>query len=140
MTEVIDLDSLLKESVLQQEARKLNRRTGTNPRPTQLAAVSSEVQETAALLRQWDAKREWSLSANVLVFTRQKCACCEAMSKTLDGRFLLYQNNRLRGTTKLESTKAFELDKPREVVYRDSVVDLCHECADIQQDWPLQED
>lgn len=146
MTDLIDLDSLLKESMLQAAARKLTKsitgapyKSGPNAKAA-TAAASAEVLETAEMLRQWDHKREWSHTHNLLVFTRQKCTCCEEMSITFDGMFIQLTNNRVKGTRKIEPVTHFDLDKPKDVVYRDSLVPICHECADIQQDWPLQGD
>lgn len=141
MSSPISLDALLDESMLQQAARKLTKHIGhvphkSAPKPT---PESIAIAETAVMLRQWDAKREWAHNRNVLVFTRQKCKCCESSAATFDGMFIELKNNRLNNTFKMEPVIHFELDKPKAVVYRDSFVVICHECADIQQDWPLEE-
>lgn len=124
-------DDLLKDSMAQAEERnaekelkkKVSRGQGTN--------------EDNATVKRWSREREWKRTANVLAFTRQQCHHCGEFSTTLDGRFELHTHSRIPNTTLLNSVPSFELDLPKQVVYRDSYVAECHECAD-EHDWPLE--
>ena len=142
MTSIIDLDSLLAESMTQQAARKLNKHIGHVPGGTHHLIKSktpAAVVKVAEELRQWEFNREWTHTQNVIVFTRQRCKCCDETASTFDGFFVQYTNNRRSGGSKMDRVDSFELDKPKAVVYRDSYVPICHNCADVQQDWPLEE-
>ncbi len=141
MSAILSLDDLLGESLLQAKARKLPRNHATAKNiGTPMPKVSAEVAETAVMLRQWEHKREWVHTANVIAFTRQRCQCCGEEATTFEGFFVEYTNTRIRSGTKLDRVQVFDLDKPKKVRYHDALVPICHECADVQQDWPLEGD
>lgn len=132
------LDALLGESIAlkderdaEKELRKKIQRGGGS---------AAEIEADKALLRQWDRQREWKLKANVLVFTRQLCTACDSYHTTVEGRFELLSSNRIQSATKLQSVVVFSIpDLPREVLYHDALVTVCHDCAD-NDGWPLEEE
>lgn len=134
----MDLESLLNESLTQQAERVKEKEIRQKVKLNRIADPN-ELEESRKLLRKWDNQREWMRSANVLCFNRQKCKCCGKFQVTLEGYFERYTNRRLSNTTKQERVKAFELPNlPKDVIYHDSLIEICHFCAD-DQEWPLQE-
>lgn len=131
------LDSLLAESLQQVEDRKKEKEMRKSVARGNLPA--SEIAETTALLRKWDDQREWRRTKNVLCFTRQLCLNCGAYHTTFEGYFERSESKRLNNTKKDVAVKIFELDLPKEVMYHDSQVPVCHECAD-QLGWELEEE
>lgn len=139
MTGTISLLDLLAESQQQAAQRKAERPQAQRKVKTSNVAPRTKEEEAAYRESYALAQRlEWRHTENTLVFTRQLCSCCDTMSATLDGLFQTYTHTRIKTSTKRERVTAFEIDKPKTVIYRDTVVPLCHACADIQQDWPLQ--
>lgn len=130
--EPFSFDALLAESMQQAEQRiaekdlkkKIAKGLGTN-----------DDNET---VKRWGRERDWLKAANVLAFSRQQCKCCGSYSTTLDGKFELHVHSRIPNSNLLHGVPFFELDLPKRVVYRDSIVPVCHECADLA-DWPLEE-
>ena len=137
-TNFLSLDDLLTESIAQIAENDKEKAIRNRLRHNRISDPTEKL-EAQAMLRQWDTQREWNRSANVLVFNRQKCKFCNTFHTTLEGYFERYDNKRLAGTTKQTAVKSFErLDLPKEVVYHDSLIEICHACAD-NSDWPLQE-
>lgn len=132
----ISLDDLMDESLQAFEAKKLEKEM--RKRVATKRGTPEELANDSALLRKWSMEREWKRQANVLCFNRQLCSC-GSYHTTLIGRFELHLNNRLSGATALVAVKEFELSLPKQVKYHDEAVDLCHSCADFEEEWPLED-
>lgn len=135
---VFSLDDLLGESL---EVKRQNDAEKDLKKKIQRGSGSeAELIADKARLTQWTRQREWKRSANVLVFTRQKCTGCGNFHNTFEGYFEQHTNTRLANTTMLTAVKVFELPElPKDVCYHDSVVAVCHSCADFAG-WPLEEE
>ena len=131
------LNSLLADSMqisaAQAEEREMKKRVARGNMPKE------ELAETVKLLRRWDDAREWRRTHNLVVFTRQLCTSCGTFHQTFEGYFERHKHNRIANTTKAVSVTVFELDLPKDAVYHDSQVPVCHQCAE-NAGWPLQED
>ncbi len=125
-------DNLLAESLQQAETAKAEKALKSK---VSQGRGTNEDNET---VKRWGRERDWVRAKNVLAFTRQHCKCCGSYSQTLDGRFELHIHSRIPNSNLLNSVQSFDLDLPKHVVYRDSVVPQCHECADLSG-WPLEE-
>jgi hypothetical protein len=142
--DLFDLDNLLAESMAARSEAELVKE---NRRRLAQGKVSSS-EERAAIqeqIRQWEARREWTPVADVVMFSRQQCQCCGSFSH----HFLGYYQEQESRTSKVKRwIKSFkptiteigsEIPLPRESKYEDSNVDICHKCGDLAG-WSLEED
>ncbi len=111
------------------ESRKALSRGTVDP------SVRSEME---SLIRAWEVKREWNVAAAVIMFSRQKCACCEQFSVQFQG----YYQRQVHKSHELErwiiSSGPADTSLPRECKYEDAVVPTCENCAE-NEGWEVEE-
>jgi len=137
-SDAFSLDDLLSESMelkgMQEQEKELRKKQARGNLP------KAEYDANAALLRKWELQREWEATANVLVFQRQRCRSCGSYHNFFEGKFELHTHRRLHNTTRTIAVKFHDKILPKEVRYTDSDTDICHACADAQDDWELEDD
>lgn len=131
--DTFSLDDLLSESVKykeqKEEEKELRKKQARGGLP----------KAEAALIRKWELQREWDATANVLVFQRQRCSFCGSYHNLFDGLFELHTHKRL-AITRTVAVKFHEKSLPKAVRYTDSDTAICHNCADKQAEWELEDD
>jgi len=132
------LDALMAESLEAQKERDLEKEL--RKRQARGNLPKEEYDANAALLRQWELKREWDAVGNVLVFQRQMCSHCGTFHNVFSGFYEKHAHRRIAGTTRMVKMVKLDKDLPKEVKYEDETVNICHTCADLQGDWELEDD
>lgn len=136
--DAFSLEDLLSESMGLKEQHEAERELRKKQARGNLP--KAEYDANAALLRKWELKREWEATANVLVFQRQRCGTCGSYHNFFEGKFELHTHRRLANTTRTILVKFHDKALPKEVRYTDTDTHICHACADIQDDWELEDD
>lgn len=121
-----DLEALLGESLA---AKRADDEGAALRKRLKLSTLSkAEREATEALVRAWEARKEWRTVANVAVFERVYCDCgcyTEAFS-----HFMHRQKGRVN--TSLERfivADTLEAAMPKEVAFQNCQVPICGECA-----------
>jgi hypothetical protein len=131
-----DLDSLLDESIkLRAEAGNIKGAREALAKGGMSAAERDAVQAT---VRAWELRREWTPVASTLLFSRQMCQTCKSFHTHTLGYFQKQQHRTTGIMRWIAAIKPIDKSLPREAKYEDSLVAICHECADLE-DWELEE-
>lgn len=135
--DTFSLEDLLNESMASvkeaQDAKALRQRIASG------GMSKEEAKESNALLRSWEARREWNKTANTITFSRAFCACCNSYYPVFQsfGEEQTHRHNQITRWVKVDEHKNLEL--PKKVIYEDTVIPMCEECA-AGAGWPVEID
>lgn len=123
-----DLNDLLAES-LTESRNKLQVRAARDA----IAQGTVKGEDAAALnatVRAWEAKREWHTRADVAMFSRLQCRCCDNLYTQFRGFF----HRQVHRSSDVERWVPSERPLPtsglpKEVKYQDGFMELCEDCA-----------
>jgi hypothetical protein len=135
-SDVFSLDDLLSESMV--AAAERDRMKLLRKKVAEGKAPAAERNADIELLRQWELKREWNKSANVICFERCKCIGCGQFHSIFMGYFerqIHKTNTKLERLVKVEK---FASDLTKEVRYSDHNVPTCEDCAEFAG-FPVEE-
>lgn len=125
--ETFSLDLLLSESMASvQEAKNVK---ALRQRVASGGLTKAEQADSASILLLWETRRAWVRTHNTLTFERKFCACCNSYFP----QFVAYGEQQEHKT--LDSIRWVKVEKhtditlPRKVIYEDSIVPICEECA-----------
>ena len=132
LTDEFTLDDLLKEAVAAKEdekrlkeARKI-KKTNRNISGDLLAELDGDIKRI-------EAAREWLAVADVAMFTIQECSYCGNVNCHFTGRFTKSKHRHQRGLFRwIAATPEENRGLPKEIKNHETVVPMCHFCADEQ--------
>lgn len=130
----LSLDALLAESMEAVGKDKKAKQARDRLKRKDLGAEERE--DLEALVREWEARKEWKTLAHVAVFHHQQCTC-GAVHKHFS-HMMYHQQHRtdkhaqrwIRATAFADTTTQQELEGlPNKVAFQHTVVPVCEDCA-----------
>lgn len=128
LPDTISLDNLLAESM--QEAAAAAEVKAARQVLAKGGLAAAEAEAIAAQVRSWEARREWKPAAAVVMFTRQRCRCCDNYSTQFAGWFQRQVHRDTKADRWIKHIPPMDDALPRESKYQDSWADLCEACAE----------
>lgn len=121
------LEALLAESL--QVAAQKESTAAAKARLARDSGSAAERAEDAARVAAWEAAREWSLVANVAMFTRTVCECGSA-HEAFAGLFARETHRTLGMSQRWRRADEADAAMPNEVAMREASAPMCADCAE----------
>lgn len=138
--EEFSLDDLLNESMAQKkeadaiaDIRKVLSKT-----QGMIAGTRAALERT---VRAWEAKREWHMKATVAMFSRQFCDNCDYCHLHFLGFYQRQTHRHSKADRWVQMEKGAPVNPafPKESKYKDSIAEMCEECA-MEAGFPIELD
>lgn len=123
--DICDLDKLLNESMsAKADAKKIQE---ARKRLASKGLILAERELLIAIVRGWERKREWTPSANVLMFDVQYCTACGGVHKHFQGFFQQQEHKTSKISRWIQAEIEVELPKAlKETIVQ---VGICSACC-----------
>ena len=129
LSAAISLDNLLTESMA--EAKIKTQVRAAREVLSRGTASGEDAEALNRVVKEWEAKREWNPAAAVVMFTRQQCSGCGYYYVQFQGYFQRQTHKQQPGVQRwVPAEKPVDYRLPREAKYRDSIVEMCEDCAE----------